>query len=357
MAERISIDNGLLNHLCKDTQGILWNSFLDITTSKGLHLTDRKSFFLVNEMEFLEFIGLGAILKEVPHTLLNDIKYHVSRFFSQPRPIEEKLSKTIDTLFELCLNACKSLPKIMPEALLAQHKTHLGYLPNESARFLDRAISSQYLEGLNTAPENVYKQICRNLTWQLATTMLRSAFNEISTNKHPDLILRFFEPLMAMLHRSAFSHGSPPNFFRLAETTYLSYMRKHEKELSLTDLAWVEEYMRKYQTGKKKDLADCSYLDRALLGHLEMSNGKLQQLPVTVLTMDDPVEVLNRLKLFRNVIEKLKFEVKDWHLNPIYTCKVLCLAQTNGHLEYRDIVEHAIVLGNSTQSELLFQLS
>jgi hypothetical protein len=351
MTERISIDNGLLNHLCKDTKGIFWNSFLDITTSKGLHLTDRKSFFLANEMEFLEFIGLGKILEDVSPTLLNDIKHHVYRLFNHRRPVEsEKLNKTIDTLFELCLNACKSLPKIMPEALLAQHKKHLSYLPNESARFLDRAISSQYLEGLNTAPENVYKQICRNLTWQLATTMLRSAFNEISTNKHPDLILRFFEPLMSMLHRSAFTHGSPPNFFRLAETTYLSYMKKHEKKLSPTDLAWVEEYIQKYQTGKSKDLADCAYLDRALLGHVEMADGKLQQLPVTVLTMDNPAEVLNRLKLLRNMLEKLKSEVEDWHLNPIYSCKVLCLAQTNGRLEYKDTVEHAIVLGHSTQN-------
>ncbi|GEM_PF-6860940 len=155
----------------------------------------------------------------------------------------------------------------------------------------------------------------------------------------------FFEPLMAMVHHSAFTHGSPPNFFRLAETTYLSYMRKHEKELSPTDLAWTQEYIRKYQTGKSKDLADCAYLDRVIFGHLAMADGKLQQLPVTVLTMDDPTEVFNRLKLLRNMIEKLKSEVEDWHLDPIYSCKVLCFAQINGRLLYKDTIEHAIPLG------------
>lgn len=351
MPERISLDNGLLNLLCKDTRGTLWNSFLDVTTSKNLHLIDRKSFLLADEMVFLEFIGLGKILKEVPSSLLNDIRPHICSLFNQQRPIElEKINKVIDIAFELCLNACKSLPKIMPEALLAQHKKHLSYLPNESAKFLDRAISSQYLESLNTTPENVYKQICRNLTWQLATTILRSVFNTTATNKHPDLILRFFEPLMAILHHSACTHGSPPNFFRLAETTYLSYMKKHEKKLSSTELAWIKEYIRKHQTGKRKDLADCAYLDRALLGHVEITDGKLQQLPVTVLTMDDPTEVLNRLKLFRNMIEKLKSEVEDWHLNPIYSCKVLCFSQTNGQLEHKDTIEHAIVLGHKPQN-------
>ena len=33
--------------------------------------------------------------------------------------------------------------------------------------------------------------------------------------------------------------------------------------------------------------------------------------------MDSPIEVLSRLKLLRNVLEKLKSEVKGWRLNPI----------------------------------------
>ena len=88
MTERISIDNGLLNHLCKDAKGIFWNSFLDIAASKNLRLKDRKSFLLANEMEFLEFIGLGTILEEVPSTLLGDIKHHVFCLFNQQKPVE-----------------------------------------------------------------------------------------------------------------------------------------------------------------------------------------------------------------------------------------------------------------------------
>lgn len=343
MTKRISIDNGLLNLLCKDTKGDLWNSFLDVTASKGLHLKSHNNLFLANEMQFLEFIGLGKILKEVPSTLLNDIKYHANCLFHQQKTIGlEELNKTLNTIFKQCLIECEALPKIKPQALLAQHKQHFNYLPNESARFLDRAISSQYLEGLNNNPQNVYKQICRNLSWQLAITILRSTFIEISTNKHPDLILRFFEPLMNIIHQSAFTCGSPPNFFRLAEAAYLSYVRMHKKKFSPEDLAWIQEYIQKYQTGKNKDLVDCVYLDWALLGYLDMTNGELQQLPVTVLTMDNPIEILNRLKLFRNVLEKLKSEVKDWYLNPIYSCKVLCLEKANGYLVYKDTVEHAI---------------
>ena len=346
MAERISIDNGLLNHLCKDTKGNFWNSFLDITASKGLHLKNHNSIFLVNEMQFLEFIGLGTILKETPSTLLNEIKYHVICLFNQQNHIKlEDLNRTLDTIFKQCLIACEALPKIKPQALLAQHEKHLNHLPNESARFLDRAISSQYLKGLNTDPQNVYTKICHNLTWQLATTTLRSAFNELSPDTHPDLVLRFFEPLMTIVHNSAHTHGSPPNFFRLAEAAYLSYVRKHKKKFSPEDLAWIQEYIQKYQTNKDKDLVDCAYLDWALLGCLDMTNGELQQLPVTVLTMDSPIEVLNRLKLLRNMLEKLKSDVNDWRLNPIYSCKVLCLEKINGCLEYKDTVEHAIQLG------------
>jgi hypothetical protein len=351
MAKRYSIDNGLLNLLCKDAKGNLWNSFLDITFSKGLYLKNRNSLFLANEMQFLEYIGLGKILEEAPPTLRNAIKYHVNCLFNQQKLIElEELNRTLDTIFKQCLIVCEALPKIKPQALLAQHEKHLNHLPNESARFLDRAISNQYLEGLNTNPQNVYKKICHNLTWQLATTTLRSAFNDLPTNIHPDLILRFFEPLMAIVHNSALTHGSPPNFFRLAEVAYLSYVRKHKKKFSSEQLAWIQEYIQKYQTGKDKDLVDCVYLDWALLGYLDMTNGELQQFPVTVLTMDSPIEILNRLKLLRNVLEKLKSEVEGWSLNPIYSCKVLCLEQINGRLELKDTVEHAIQLSHNPQN-------
>ena len=345
MAERTFIDTGLLNYLCKDTKGNIWNSFLDVTASNGLKLQGRGSLFLPDDMQFLEFIGLGAILERVPSTLRSDIERHINSLFTQKKPIKEiEINKTLNSIFEKCLTACESLSEITPQGLLDQHKKHHSYLHGKSAYFLDHAISNRFLDGLSTNPQNVYKQICRNLSWQLATTILRSTFNAISINKHPDLVLRLFEPLMAIILHSAFKHGSPPNFFRLAETAYLSYMRQHEKKLNSSDLKWVQEYRREYQTGNKKDLTDCIYLDRALLGYLELTDGEIRQLPVTVLTMDRPIVVLNRLKLLRNMLEKLKDEVEGWSLNPIDSCKVLCLEQINGNLVYKDTIHHAFVL-------------
>ncbi len=341
--ERIFLDNGLINYLSKDTIGQLWDNFLDITASKGLYLQDRKSFFITDEMQFLEFIGLGKILEDVPPSLLPAIKNQITNLFNRRDYIELKeLNKIIDSIFSQCLIQCEALSKIKPQAILDQHKKHLGHLSSKSAKFLDQAISNQCLVSLNTNPENLYKHICRNLTWQLVTTILRTIFNEVSTKIHQDLVLRLFEPFMSTIHHAALTHGSPPNFFRLAETTYLTSIKRYEKKLSKEEQTWIMEYRQKYQTGSKKDLMDCAYLDKALLGYLDMTDGELKQLPVTVLTMDTPLQVLNRLKLLRNVLEKLKSEVNDWRLNPVYSCKVLCLERIDGCLKYKDTVEHAI---------------
>ena len=66
-------------------------------------------------------------------------------------------------------------------------------------------------------------------------------------------------------------------------------------------MIWLRGYQQKHQTRKDGDLTDCICLDRAILGHIEIENGELRQSPITVLTMDDPTEIFNRLKLFRNI--------------------------------------------------------
>lgn len=340
MADRIFIDNGLLGALCKDTKGNLWNSFLDTMNSRGLSLEDRRNCFATDIFLFLEFIGLGKILEKTPSTLLPTIKSSIIDLFSQTESVEiTDINKVLDGAFVHCFSACRALPEINPQALLIQHTNHLSHFPGEGAKFLDRIISDSYLENLKNHPQEMHDSISRHLAWQLLITILRTIFNEVSTSRQPDLVLRIFEPLMASIHHAILSYSVQPNFFRLAESMYLSTIRQYEKTLPHSDVIWLQEYRQKHQTRKKGDLADCIYLDRAILGYIEVDNGELRQSPVTVLTMDDPADVLNRLKLFRNVLEKLQREVKDWRLNPVYSCKVICLEQ---HIMYKETVEHAI---------------
>jgi hypothetical protein len=178
----------------------------------------------------------------------------------------------------------------------------------------------------------------------MLATILRSIFNEVSTGEQPDLVLRLFEPMMASMHNAILSYGIQPNCFRVAEAAYLSTMRSHEKQLTQSDLNWLQNYRQKHQTRNKGDLGDCICQDRAIIGYLEIEEGELRQRPVTVLTMDDPVDVLNRSELLRKVLEKLQREVKDWNLNPVYSCKVVCLEHIDERIIYKETVEHAILL-------------
>ncbi|MGE4573288.1 hypothetical protein [Parachlamydia sp.] len=340
MVDRIFIDNGLLNTLCKDTKGNLWNSFLDTMNSRGFSLEDRRNCFATDIFLFLEFIGLGKILEKTSSTLLPTIKSSIIDLFRQTKSVEiTDINKVLDNAFVQCFSACKALPEINPQALLTQHKDHLSHFPGEGAKFLDRIISDSYLENLQNHPQDMHDSISRHLAWQLLTTILRTIFNEVSISSQPDLVLRLFEPMMASIHHAVLSYGVQLNFFRLAEAMYLSTIRQYEKKLTQPDVIWLQEYRQKHQTRKRGDLADCIYLDRAILGYIEVENGELRQSPITVLTMDDSTDVFNRLKLFRNVLEKLQSEVKDWRLNPVYSCKVICLEQ---HLLYKETVEHAI---------------
>lgn len=340
MVDRIFIDNGLLGILCRDTKGNLWNSFLDTMSARGLTLEDRRVFVCTDIFLFLEFIGLGKILERMPTTLLPNIKNKIIELFLRTDSVKlEDINKALDDAFNQCFLICKDMPEITPQDLLTQHKNQIRYFSGEGAKFLDHAIFNLYLENLKNHPKDMHGSICCHLAWQALTTILRSVFNEVSTSKHPDLVLELFEPLMASVHHIVLTYGIQPNFFRLAETAYLSTIRRYEKTLSQSDLIWLHEYREKHQTRKKGDLADCAYLDRGILGYLETENKEFRQFPVTVLTMDDPADVLNRLRLFRNVLEKLQSEVKDWRLIPVYSCKVICLEQ---HITYKETVEHAI---------------
>ncbi len=299
MADRIFIDNGLLSTLCKDTNGKLWNSFLDTMNSRGVSLEDRRNCFATDIFLFLEFIGLGKILEKTSSTLFPIIKSSIIDLFRHTKSIEiTDINKVLDNAFSQCFSACKALPGINPRSLLAQHKDHLSHFPSEGAKFLDRIISDSYLENLHNHPQDMHDSISQHLAWQLLITILRTIFNEVSIRSQPDLVLRLFEPMMASIHHAVLSYGVQLNFFRLAEAMYLSTIRQYEKKLIQSDVIWLQEYRQKHQTRKRGDLADCIYLDRAILGHIEVENGELRQSPTTVLTMDDSTDVFNRLKLF-----------------------------------------------------------
>lgn len=345
MVERISIDNGLLYLLCKDTQGDLWDSFLDIATSNNLDLEDRRTFFVTDETLFLEFIGHGRILKKIPSEIRSEIKSSLSNLFKSEELVDiEKINKVLNSMFNLCFDSCKNLPETNPSDLLDKYKNHISHLKGKGAGFIDKIFTNSQLRALKENPQAMHLSICSNLAWHLLIATLESTFNEVSTSKHSNLTFRFFEPLINIIHHLVFDHGIQPNLFRLVETTYLSTIRHQEKKPSQAESEWIQTYRKKYKTRTKGDLNDCSYLDRDLLGYIEITDGELRQLPLTIFTMDAPNSVFNRLQLFRNMLEKLKTEVDDWRLSISYSCKVICIEQVSGRFMYKDTIEHAIQL-------------
>lgn len=343
MVDRIFIDNGLLGVLGKDIKGNLWNSFLDTMDSRKFSLEDRRNYFVTDIFLFLEFIGLGKLLEKIPPTSFPIIKNSIDDLFNKTETLEiEDVNKVLENAFNQCLSICKTLPETNPQALLNQHKDHLLHFPGDGANLLDSIISGSYLESLKNHPQDIHDRISQHLAWQLMITSLRTIINEVPTNRHPDLVLRLFESMMASVHHYIFSYGVQLNFFRLAEAMYLSTIRKDEKKLSQSEVMWLQEYRQKHQTRKRGDIADCIYLDRAILGNIEKENGEFRQYPVNVLTMDDPTDILNRLSLFRNVLEKLQSEVDSWRLSPVYSSKIICLEQQGQSIIYKETIEHAI---------------
>ena len=91
-------------------------------------------------------------------------------------------------------------------------------------------------------------------------------------------------------------------------------------------------------------MVDCIYLDKALLGNVEVINKEIQQSPVTVITLDKPDQVYKRLQMYRNELESLQSIVDGWNLNPLYSCKVMCLDFQEDHFNFKDLIQHAICL-------------
>lgn len=342
MVERIQIDNRL-NRLLSNANESLWNSFLDVVASKGLVLEDKRTFFIADEMQFLEFIGLGKILEESHHKLLPLIKSQILDLFESEESIDiEKINEVIDDLFDQCLKDCKAIKALIPNELTSKHKDNFGKLKGKGASFIDQAVTGSILDAHKRTPQNSLSHIHLCLAWNLLTAILRPVFNEISTKKHPDVIRKFFEALVASVHHCTYENRIQPNLFRVLETANLSIRRhlKYEKKLDQEELSKLQDYCKNYQTKTKSDLGDCAYLDRALLGYIDMDNST--QLPATVLTMDNSKVVLHRLQLFRHMLELLRSKVEGWRLNPIYSCKVICLDETDGCFNHVDTIQHAV---------------
>lgn len=344
IVERIQIDNRL-NRLLSNANESLWDSFLDVVALKGLVLEDKRTFFIADEMQFLEFIGHGKILKESHLKLLPLIKRQIFDFFESEESIDnENVNKVIDDLFNQCLEDCKTIKELIPNKLAAKHKDNFSKLKGKGASFIDQAVAGSLLDAHKRTPQNSFSHIHLSLAWNLLTAILRPVFNEISTKKHPDVIIKFFEALVASVHHCTFDNRIQLNLFRVVETAYLSISRhlNYEKKLNQEDLTKLKDYCKNYQTKTKSDLGDCAYLDRALLGFIDMDTST--QLPATVLTMDNPKVALNRLQLFRLMLEPLQSKVESWRLSPVYSCKVICLDETGGRFNCIDTIQHAICL-------------
>lgn len=341
MVERIFIDNGLLALLCNDTLGSLWDSFLEVAASKGIILEDRRVCVESDPLLFLEFIGHGRILDKIPSTLFIAIKELGQSLFDSTELVGvSEINQILDKMFGQCLAVCQSLSELTPSALITKHQMHKKCLKGKGSALLEPLISSSYLQNLQNNPDSTYLDICRNLAWQVLMINLRSSFDQISTKQHPSLALKLFEPLMASAHHLISLKGIQPNIFRLAESMYLCSIQQQKARMSQDAIEWVKTYQSTYKTCRKGDLCDCIYLDKAMIGHLDFLSDGFKQFPVTVFTCDNPEQVLKRLSLFRNVLEKLKSEVLDWELNPQYCSKVVCI-KVNMHCSLIDIVEHA----------------
>ena len=341
MVERVFIDNGLLALLCNDTQGSLWDSFLDVAASKGIILEDRRACVESDPLLFLEFIGHGRILDEIPSSLFPAIKELGQPLFELEEPVaESEINKVLEKMFGQCLAACQSISELIPSALIFKHQEHKKYLKGKGAALLNSLISEPYLKDLQNNPDSAYLYICRNMAWQVLMINLRSSFDQISTKRNPSLILKLFEPLMASVHHLITLKSIQPNIFRLAESMYLCTIQQQKASMDQNALKWVQTYQNSHKTCPKGDLCDCVYLDKAMLGHLDFSSDGFNQFPITVFTCDKPEQVLKRLSLYRNMLEKFKSEVAGWELNPQYCCKVVCVT-ANVQFSLLDLVEHA----------------
>lgn len=307
----------------------------------GIILENRRAYVESDPLLFLEFIGLGRILDEIPSTLFPTIRELGRPLCESGKPIvESEIHQILDKMFGECLTACKGISEISPSSLIAKHNDHIKHLTGRGATLLNSLISDSQLTALQNNPRGTHNNICRNLAWQILMINLRSSLDQISTKKNPTLVLKIFEPLMATIHHLISSNSIHPNIFRLAEAMYLCSIKQQKATLDQNALKWVQTYESNYKTRNKGDLCDCIYLDRAMIGHLDFSCDGFKQLPITVFTGDTPDQVLKRLSLFRNVLEKLKSEVTGWELNPQYCCKVLCL-KTNIQFSLVETVRHA----------------
>lgn len=340
MSKRIFIDSGLLNYICKDTEGSLWDSFLDVAAASGNILDDRRACVQTDPLLFLEFIGHGRIIEQVPQELSSHIKeLGQSLFDSKEDVCETDIYQTLDKMYSKSLNVCQSLQVLKPASLLEKYSEQGKFIKGKGGVLLKPLICGSYLDSLQNDPDLTCLSICQELAWQLLMINLRSAFNKISSKSNPALVLKLFEPLMASVHHLITSKTIQPNIFRLVESMYLSSIKTQKARMSQEEWSWIQDYENKYKTCAKGDLCDSVYLDKAMVGHLDFGNERIQ-LPVTVFTCDESKQVYNRLKIFRNILEKFKSEVEGWELIPQYSCKVVCV-KVKTQCSLGEIVQHA----------------
>lgn len=344
MVKRIFFDTGLLSAFCTDRSGIYYNSFLDISTKCGLSIENRRVTVENNWFLFLEFIGLGRVMDKASLCFDKPIEKQILYYFDSPMPTKvEQINKIIETAYEDCISSIQKIEALDPSNLVSLFDQKNKRCSSNVSKNIIPLIAGRYEKNLKFNPHNAHLQICCNLAWEILLKRFLSLVSQSSIKKYPERILKLFQPLISIWHRICLDFGTQPSFFRLVETSYLATVSKQANMCTDTHLK-LKTYKQKYQTRSKSDLADCSYLDFGMIGHLSQSCGEILQFPVTVFTCDKPCQVSHRLSLFQYMLEKLQEEVEGWSIFPQYGCNVFCLELYDGYLKFVDSVSHPILM-------------
>lgn len=196
---------------------------------------------------------------------------------------------------------------------------------------LRSVLTNYYVKNLYNNPESSKDSLVLYLAWNRLCSYLKSSLNQIKKEKGKNLH-EIFQQLLSYYHFLTFDDKLQLPLFRLIECIF-----------ALPEMHSLKTPLSNYKLKTHEDLADCSYIDAATIGHIDFLHGQLVQYPVTVFTMDKPTQVLNRLQISRRLLEQLQSEVVGWNLLPSYGGEVICITKINNTLKLRERIGHCIL--------------
>ena len=343
--KRLYIDNSLLSDLCKDSQGTLWNGFLDITNECYLDIEDRKISLQNDWGLFLEFIGLGNVLRKLCFDFDSETMKTLTSFLeSTPAWNINQLNKLLDDIFTKCLSECHSLVSIQPSNLISKYNEQCKYYRGAGSGILLPIIADRYAKCLTSDPQDSLSTLTKYLAWHRQCAYYNSAFNQLITKGKEPRVWDLFQQLMATFYWIASDHKIQLPWFRLINTTYLLTTSYDKNDCNSEQRKWFEKYTHQHKLKGNEDLADCSYIDAATIGKIDIVDEEIIQNPVVVFTKDNPDQVRSRLQISRNFLEKLQTEVEGWSITPSYGGEVICVKRTNGSVSLVEKIKHCVSL-------------